>query len=81
MDEKLIYLDNAATSLPKPEAVIQAMMAFMREVGGNPGRSGHRLSIEAGGSSSKPGKKSQPFLASVIPPASFSGKTPPRPST
>jgi len=48
MDQKLIYLDNAATSFPKPEAVIQAMTAFMREVGGNPGRSGHRLSIEAG---------------------------------
>jgi cysteine desulfurase family protein len=48
MSEKLIYLDNAATSFPKPEAVIQAMTAFMREVGGNPGRSGHRLSIEAG---------------------------------
>ena len=48
MGEKLIYLDNAATSFPKPEAVIQAMTAFMREVGGNPGRSGHRLSIEAG---------------------------------
>ncbi|RPJ40608.1 MAG: aminotransferase class V-fold PLP-dependent enzyme, partial [Deltaproteobacteria bacterium] len=48
MKEKLIYLDNAATSFPKPEAVIQAMTAFMRDVGGNPGRSGHRLSIEAG---------------------------------
>ena len=48
MGEKLIYLDNAATSFPKPEAVIQAMAAFMRDVGGNPGRSGHRLSIEAG---------------------------------
>ena len=48
MGEKIIYLDNAATSHPKPEAVVQAMMAFMREVGGNPGRSGHRLSIEAG---------------------------------
>ena len=48
MGEKIIYLDNAATSHPKPEAVVQAMTAFMREVGGNPGRSGHRLSIEAG---------------------------------
>ncbi len=48
MDDKLIYLDNAATSHPKPESVIQAMAAFMRYVGGNPGRSGHRLSIEAG---------------------------------
>lgn len=48
MSETIIYLDNAATSHPKPESVIQAMAAFMREVGGNPGRSGHRLSIEAG---------------------------------
>lgn len=48
MGDKLIYLDNAATSHPKPETVIQAMTTFMREVGGNPGRSGHRLSIEAG---------------------------------
>jgi cysteine desulfurase / selenocysteine lyase len=48
MFQKLIYLDNAATSFPKPEAVIQAVTTFMREVGGNPGRSGHRLSIEAG---------------------------------
>ena len=48
MDVKLIYLDNAATSHPKPESVIRAMVAFMHEAGGNPGRSGHRLSIEAG---------------------------------
>jgi cysteine desulfurase family protein len=48
MSETIIYLDNAATSHPKPEGVIQAMVAFMRDVGGNPGRSGHRLSIEAG---------------------------------
>ena len=48
MGDKLIYLDNAATSHPKPETVIHAMTTFMREVGGNPGRSGHRLSIEAG---------------------------------
>jgi cysteine desulfurase family protein len=44
----MIYLDNAATSWPKPEAVYQAMDCFMREVGASPGRSGHRLSIEAG---------------------------------
>lgn len=45
---RLIYLDNAATSWPKPEAVYQAMDHFMREVGANPGRSGHRLSVAAG---------------------------------
>lgn len=44
----MIYLDNAATSWPKPEAVYQAMGSFMRHIGASPGRSGHRLSIEAG---------------------------------
>ena len=43
-----IYLDNAATSWPKPPEVLAAMARFLNEVGGNPGRSGHRLSIEAG---------------------------------
>jgi len=47
MEKDLVYLDNAATSHPKPEGVIQAMVRFMEEVGANPGRSGHRLSIEA----------------------------------
>ena len=44
----MIYFDNAATSWPKPTAVTEAMSRFMREVGANPGRSAHRLSIEAG---------------------------------
>jgi cysteine desulfurase family protein len=44
----MIYFDNAATSWPKPAAVIDAMSLFMTEVGANPGRSAHRLSIEAG---------------------------------
>jgi cysteine desulfurase/selenocysteine lyase len=43
-----IYLDNAASSWPKPEETWQAMEHCMRSVGANPGRSGHRLSIEAG---------------------------------
>ena len=43
-----IYLDNAATSWPKPKEMIQAMVDFNANVGANPGRSGHRLSIEAG---------------------------------
>jgi cysteine desulfurase family protein len=44
----MIYLDNAATSFPKPEAVYEAASRSMREAGGNPGRSGHRLSVSAG---------------------------------
>ncbi len=48
MKDKIIYFDNAATSYPKPEEVIQAMVHFSREIGVSPGRSGHRLAIEAG---------------------------------
>jgi cysteine desulfurase / selenocysteine lyase len=44
----MIYLDNAATSWPKPETVPLAMAQFLREHGANPGRSGHALSIQAG---------------------------------
>ena len=44
----MIYLDNAATSWPKPPEVTEAMVRFLDETGGNPGRSGHELSIEAG---------------------------------
>jgi cysteine desulfurase / selenocysteine lyase len=43
----MIYLDNAATSWPKPKEVLHAMSDFMEFSGGNPGRSGHRLSISA----------------------------------
>jgi cysteine desulfurase family protein len=43
----MIYLDHAATSWPKPPAVIEAMTSFLERAGGNPGRSGHRLSVEA----------------------------------
>jgi cysteine desulfurase/selenocysteine lyase len=43
----MIYFDNAATSWPKPPGVSSAMVQFLDEVGANPGRSGHRLSVEA----------------------------------
>lgn len=44
----MIYLDYAATSGRKPEAVYEASDRVMREVSGNPGRSGHKISLEAG---------------------------------
>jgi len=43
---KLIYLDNAATSHPKPEVVYQAVDQSLR-AGGSPGRGGYRLAVEA----------------------------------
>lgn len=44
----MIYLDNAATSYPKPEAVYKAVDKCFREYGANPGRSGHKLALKAG---------------------------------
>ncbi|MFC1979124.1 aminotransferase class V-fold PLP-dependent enzyme [Chloroflexota bacterium] len=44
----MIYLDNAATSWPKPEIVYETMESFLREKGGNPGRASHSLAIAAG---------------------------------
>jgi cysteine desulfurase / selenocysteine lyase len=43
-----IYFDNAATSFPKPREVVDAVVEYMTHIGGNPGRSGHARSIEAG---------------------------------
>ena len=44
----LIYMDNGATSYPKPEKVYTFMDAFYREFGVNPGRSGYDLCMETG---------------------------------
>lgn len=43
----MIYLDNAATSFPKPSETVEHLTNFVANVGGNPGRSGHTLSLEA----------------------------------
>ena len=42
----MVYLDNAATTYPKPVPVIASMSRAMVNYGGNPGRAGHRLSME-----------------------------------
>ena len=46
-NRRLIYLDNAATSYPKPKRVITAMTDCMKYRGGNPGRSSHELALGA----------------------------------
>lgn len=43
----MIYLDNAATSHPKPAAVYQRVDAVLRNWSANPGRAGHAMAIEA----------------------------------
>lgn len=42
----MIYLDNAATSFPKPTAVYQNVMKAMKKYGANPGRGSHAMAIE-----------------------------------
>jgi cysteine desulfurase family protein len=42
----MIYVDNAATSFPKPEAVLEAVAGALRAPA-SPGRSGHRPALEA----------------------------------
>ena len=44
---RMIYLDNAATTYPKPPCVTQAVIRAMERAGGNPGRRGHALSLAA----------------------------------
>lgn len=42
-----IYLDNSATSWPKPPGVIEAVCNYLTNCGASPGRSGHTMSLEA----------------------------------
>lgn len=48
MDQRMgCYLDNAATSFPKPEAVHEAVLSAMREIGASPGRGGYGQALAA----------------------------------
>ncbi len=46
-DADILYLDNGATSFPKPSGVAEAMSRWLADIGGSPGRSGHRRSTQA----------------------------------
>ncbi|MFL5761684.1 MAG: aminotransferase class V-fold PLP-dependent enzyme [Thermomicrobiales bacterium] len=43
----MIYLDNAATSWPKPLQVYQTLATFLQRAGANPGRASHRMAVDA----------------------------------
>lgn len=47
MGMELVYLDNSATSWPKPKEVLESIRKAIEQYGANPGRSGHKLAIEA----------------------------------
>lgn len=42
----MIYFDNAATTFPKPRRVYDSVLEAMERYGANPGRSGHKLSLD-----------------------------------
>lgn len=44
----MIYLDNAATTFPKPITVHKAISGALTKFGANPGRSGHKMSVISG---------------------------------
>ncbi len=43
----MIYFDNGASSHPKPPSVVRAVSSWLQSNGANPGRSGHRMSMDA----------------------------------
>lgn len=45
----MIYLDNAASSWPKPPEVAEAVKRAIMDAGANPGRGGHQLARKAEG--------------------------------
>ena len=42
----MIYLDNSATSYPKPQAVVQSVSEAFKRFGGNSGRGAYRMALE-----------------------------------
>jgi cysteine desulfurase / selenocysteine lyase len=44
----MIYFDNAATTYPKPEVVYKAVDNYLRGFCANPGRGGHKMSLQSG---------------------------------
>lgn len=46
-ESAVLYLDNAATSYPKPDCVIEGTLKCLAEFGGNPGRGSHYLARAA----------------------------------
>ena len=58
----MIYLDNAATSFPKPLRVYEEIDRCMRMYCANPGRGGHKMSIASGKAISEAREKISAFF-------------------
>src|SRR5882672_9860903 len=48
MSPRRLYLDNAATSFPKPKSVTEAMVRYATELGASAGRGAYHEAIETG---------------------------------
>src|SRR5438270_5153146 len=48
MSPRRLYLDNAATSFPKPKAVTDATVRYATELGASAGRGAYREAVETG---------------------------------
>jgi len=48
MTDRLVYLDNAATTFPKPPEVLRGMVETYARIGASPGRGNHDLAAQAG---------------------------------
>jgi cysteine desulfurase family protein len=47
MPNPVIYLDNAATTYPKPPSVLEKMLSTYKQKGVSPGRGGYDMAVEA----------------------------------
>ncbi len=47
VQQRIIYMDHAATSWPKPDQVVEAMRSAMLMYGANPGRGSHSMAVQA----------------------------------
>ncbi len=63
---KMIYFDNAATTFPKPPNVLPAVRSAILRYGGNPGRSGHRISLQTAEKVYETRKKAADFFGAEV---------------
>ncbi len=77
----MIYLDNSATTFPKPLAVRREMQRAMTEFGANPGRSGYAMCLRTTQALYEVRKEAASFLELPDPSASCFSPVVPRLST
>lgn len=62
----MIYFDNAATTFPKPQTILPALRGAALVYGGNPGRSGHKVSLRAAEKVYEVRKKAADFFGADV---------------